>query len=258
VDRAAKGRRRRRGTWCSRGLGAGYRCLVIDRLLLWDIDGTLVRAGHLGAAAFDRAVGDVTGRPIQSRPPMSGKTDPQIVREYLVLLGLPEEDDTVAQVLRRLASALAETAHQLPHTGDATPGSEAILQRMANDPKVVSSVLTGNIAPNAVVKLAAFGLDRWLDLEVGAYGSDDADRLVLVPIAMRRAAEARAARLEPDQVWVIGDTPRDLACARAAGARCLLVGTGKMPTDELITLGADVVLDDLSDTETVAKVLTGI
>jgi phosphoglycolate phosphatase len=230
---------------------------VIDRLLLWDIDGTLVRAGHLGAASFDQAVSDVTGQPITSRPLMSGKTDPQIVREYLADLGLPAPEDTMAQILRRLASALAETAHRLPETGSATPGAAAILQRMASDPSVLSSVLTGNIAPNAVVKLAAWDLDRWLDLEVGAYGSDDADRLVLVPIAMRRAAEARGARLQPDQVWVIGDTPRDLACAQAAGAHCLLVGTGKMPTDELATLGADVVLDDLSDTDQVAKILTG-
>ncbi|MCL2394209.1 MAG: HAD hydrolase-like protein, partial [Acidimicrobiaceae bacterium] len=79
----------------------------------------------------------------------------------------------------------------------------------------------------------------------------------LVPIAMRRAAELRDARCRPDQVWVIGDTPRDLACARAAGARCLLVGTGKTPADQLATLGADAVLDDLSDTDTVAKILTG-
>jgi phosphoglycolate phosphatase len=217
---------------------------VIDRLLLWDIDGTLVRAGHLSAAS--------------RRPVMSGKTDPQIVREYLDILEVREEDDTVARILLRLETALGEVASRLPETGEATPGSEAILHRMADDSGVLSSVLTGNIARNAATKLAAFGLDRWLDLETGAYGSDHADRLMLVPIAMSRAAELRDARCGPEQVWVIGDTPRDLACARAAGVHCLLVGTGKMPADELATLGADAVLDDLSDTDTVAKILTGL
>jgi phosphoglycolate phosphatase len=231
---------------------------VIDRLLLWDIDGTLVRAGHLSAAAFDRAVADVTGYQVTERPVMSGKTDPQIVREYLAILEVGEGEDTVAQILLRLETALSEFAPRLPETGEATPGSEAILRRMANDSRVLSSVLTGNIAANAVTKLAAFGLDQWLDLDTGAYGSDDADRLLLVPIAMRRAAQLREARCRPDQIWVIGDTPRDLACARAAGANCMLVGTGKMPADQLATLGADAVLDDLSDTDTVEKILTGL
>ena len=230
---------------------------MIDRLLLWDIDGTLVRAGHLSAAAFDRAVAEVTGAEVTGRPVMSGKTDPQIVREYLAILGVHEGEDTVERILLRLETTLAEFAPRLPETGEATPGAAAILRRMADDSNVLSSVLTGNIAANAATKLAAFGLDRWLDLEAGAYGSDHADRTMLVPIAMRRAAELRNARCRADQVWVIGDTPRDLACARAAGVHCMLVGTGKTPADELATLGADAVLDDLSDTEAVAKILTG-
>jgi phosphoglycolate phosphatase-like HAD superfamily hydrolase len=230
---------------------------VIRRLLLWDIDGTLIRAGMLGAEVFDRAIRDVVGIEPATRPRMSGKTDPQIVREYLDLLGIAEAEDTVPDVLERLAFHLASSAHELPLSGAACPGAATVLQRMANDPAVISTALTGNIAPNAVVKLTAFDLARWLDLAVGAYGSDDADRLVLVPIAMRRAAELRQARLEPDQVWVIGDTPRDLACARAAGVHCLLVGTGRTPADELVKYGPDAVLDDLSDTETVVKLLAG-
>jgi phosphoglycolate phosphatase-like HAD superfamily hydrolase len=105
--------------------------------------------------------------------------------------------------------------------------------------------------------VAAFGLDRWLDVSVGAYGSDEHDRDLLVPIAMARVEAERGVRVDAGDVWVIGDTPRDLQCARAAGVRCLLVGTGRYTVAELEELGADVVLADLSDTELVVKLLKG-
>jgi phosphoglycolate phosphatase len=230
--------------------------VVRRRLLLWDIDGTLVRAGSLGAAVFDQAVTDVTGRVPANRPRMSGKTDPQIVREYLDDLGLPEDPDTVAAILRLLASHLEARSGELRVTGSVCPGVPELLARLHADRRVVNGVLTGNIAPNAVVKLAAFGLEGWLDLAVGAYGSDDPDRLALVPIAMGRVAETHLLRLQPEDVWVIGDTPRDLACARAAGAHCLLVATGRFSLDELGPLGADATLADLADVDAVIKLLT--
>ncbi len=94
-------------------------------------------------------------------------------------------------------------------------------------------MLTGNIAPNAVVKLAAFGLEKWLDLEAGAYGSDHEDRRDLVPIALERLASLRGVRLTPEETWVIGDTPRDFECAEAGGAHSLLVATGGYGLEEL-------------------------
>jgi phosphoglycolate phosphatase len=123
--------------------------------------------------------------------------------------------------------------------------------------RVLQSVLTGNIAPNAVVKLAAFGLPKWLDLEIGAYGSDHADRTELVPVALERARRLRGVSLAPADVWVVGDTANDLACARAAGARCLLVGTGRVPVNELAQLGPDAVAADLSHVEAVVELLAG-
>lgn len=234
-------------------------CAVVRRLVLWDIDGTLLRAGVAGSAVFDQAIADVVGRPVDDTVAvaMSGKTDPQIVREYLRLLGEPETDDTILAVLRRLEQGLAAIADQLSANGRVCPGVVDVLGRLDADDRVVSSVLTGNIAPNAVIKLRAFDLDRWLDLSVGAYGSDHHQRNELVPVAMGRLASERETRLDPGDVWVIGDTPLDLACARAAGARCLLVATGRTGLDELGTLGADAVLGDLSDTDAVVKLLTG-
>jgi phosphoglycolate phosphatase-like HAD superfamily hydrolase len=232
---------------------------VIRRVLLWDVDGTLVRAGELGAAVFDRALEEALGRPPDVRVRMSGKTDPQIVREYLVAMGIEERerDEKVAAVLRRVEHHLAAAAGRLAAEGMALAGVPTLLETLAADRRIVSTVLTGNIAPNAVVKLAAFGLDRWLDLEVGAYGSDDPDRRMLVPVALGRIAEQRGARVDPDDVWVIGDTPLDLACAQAAGAHSLLVATGRSSAAELARLGADAVLDDLRDTAAVVKLLTG-
>ncbi|HUJ67451.1 MAG TPA: haloacid dehalogenase-like hydrolase [Acidimicrobiales bacterium] len=232
---------------------------MIRRLLLWDVDGTLVRAGDLGAAVFDLALEQVLGVRPEQRVRMSGKTDPQIVTEYLYQMGVEETPDRMEAVLRGIEAELAaaEAAGELAATGRALPGVAAVLEALAADDRVLSTLVTGNVAPNALVKVAAFGLDQWLDLEVGAYGSDHADRNLLVPIATERLRAARGVVLGPSDVWVIGDTPRDLDCARAAGTRCLLVGTGRYSAAELEPLGADAVLEDLLDVPAVIKLLTG-
>jgi phosphoglycolate phosphatase-like HAD superfamily hydrolase len=225
-------------------------------LLLWDIDGTLIRGGPLGRAVFDQAIETVVGRAPEAEIVMSGKTDPAIVAEHLGNMDIVAEPELVAAVLRSLEEHLGDRADELAAQGTVCAGIEALLARLSADERLINGVVTGNIVPNARVKLAAFGLDRWLDFDCSAYGSDNADRNALVPVAMARVAARHGADLEPDSVWVIGDTPRDLACARAAGVHCLLVGTGRIPVTELGTLGADVVLADLSDTEAVTKLLT--
>ena len=229
--------------------------MPVRRLLLFDIDGTLVKAGEVGGAVFDRAIEAVLGEVPAQRVSMSGKTDPQIVREYLALL---DRDDPahLPAVLEHLEAELAAASQQLARDGNPCTGAPELLEALAGDGRLHLSVLTGNIAPNAVVKLAAFGLDKWLDLETGAYGSDHEDRQQLVPVALERLAAMRGVRLSPGQTWVIGDTPRDYECARAGGAHCLLVATGRFTRDELAGLGADVVLADLAATEAVVGLLT--
>lgn len=226
-----------------------------QRLLLFDIDGTLVRAGPLGAAVFDRALESVLGELPVERVRMSGKTDPQIVREYLVLMGTDDPSHLPA-VLERLEAELAQAADQLAADGEACPGAAELLAALATDDRLHLSVLTGNIAPNAVVKLSAFGLDKWLDLETGAYGSDHEDRAALVPIALDRLACLRGTPLSAEQVWVIGDTPRDFECARAGGAHSLLVATGRYSVAELEGLGADAVVADLTETSSLVDLLS--
>lgn len=229
--------------------------------MLWDVDGTLIHAGSAGRDVFEAAVGHVLGEAI---PPdvlpkvvMSGKTDPQIAAEVLVLAGVASADldHHLPPVLARLQAEAAAAEARIRSEGRVLPGVEALLKRLAADPGVVQTVLTGNLEANAALKLAAFGLDRWIDLEVGAFGSDHADRRALVPIALERVGQRRGRTFTPDRTWVIGDTPRDLDCARAAGARCLLVATGRFRAGDLHGLGADAVVDDLTDTERVVSLL---
>lgn len=227
-----------------------------ERLVLWDIDGTLLRTGDLGALVFDRALEGVLGRPPATRIAMSGKTDPQIVGEYLALMDV-DDPSTLPAILERLETELAAIERELAATGAPCPGVTRLLARLDAMPWVAQSVLTGNIAPNALVKLRAVGLDHWLDLEVGAYGSDHEDRRELVPIALDRQRSLRGRKVEPNEVWVVGDTPNDLACARAGGARCLLVATGRYAADELAALEPDAVVADCTDTEALAAVLGG-
>ena len=226
--------------------------------MLWDVDGTLLRTNGIAQRAFDVAAEHVLGRhPGEHAVRMSGKTDPLIALEILAFAGLPDEEARrlLPDVVGRLEAELAEAKDLVREQGRVLPGVEEVLTALHRDPAVVLSVLTGNTASNAAVKLQAFGLERWLDVEVGAFGSDDHDREQLVPVALDRVRRLRGRDLAPEQVWVVGDTPRDLACARAGGARCLLVGTGRFELAELEGLGADLVVPDLTDTEAVVALL---
>ena len=145
---------------------------MIRRLLLFDVDGTLVRTGEVGASVFDAALQAVVGRPPAARIRMSGKTDPQIVAEYLAQMGIDGGPDLVAAVLDVAAQELAAAAARGDVAAGVTvlPGVETLLAVLAGDPGVASTLVTGNIAPNAVIKVGAYGLERWLDLSIGAYG----------------------------------------------------------------------------------------
>ena len=217
-------------------------------MILWDIDGTLLSGGAVAREAFGDAVTQVTG--VNARDhgvSMSGKTDPQIALEIMERVGIAHGD-------ARTALPAAQSA-RLSDEGRVHPGVRSLLERLAREPSVLQSVLTGNLKANARVKLASFGLERLVDLEVGAFGSDHHDRTQLIPIALQRVEVVTGRRLTPDQVWVIGDTPRDLDAARAVGAHCLLVATGRFTMDELTGLGADAVLSDLRDEDRVLGIL---
>jgi phosphoglycolate phosphatase-like HAD superfamily hydrolase len=225
------------------------------RLILWDIDGTLVRSGLVGSDVFGQAVEQVLGTRPQTQVILSGKTDRQIVEEYLALQG-SEDPAHIPAVLYRLEQEFARQVGRIAAEGSPCLGGEAALRSLSALAGVEQTVLTGNIAPNALLKLAAFGLDRYLDLEVGAYGIEHSDRRRLLPLAWKHQRELRGVDYDPDETWIVGDTPRDLECAGAGDAHCLLVATGRHDFAELEALGPDIALKDLSDTGLVVDVLT--
>ena len=231
----------------------------MHRLVLWDIDGTLVSCGRWGRLALERGAAEAAGLDDVPHVEMSGKTDPQIVGEILALAGAAPDatERLVPEALVVAERRLAQWAPEIAEEGFVQPGVEKLLERLDDIDGVRQSLVTGNVVRNAEVKLGVFGLDRFIDFAAGAYGSDHAERDRLVPIALGRMAELRGERFAPDEAWIIGDTVHDLRCARAAGSRCILVGTGKEGYASVRDLEADRVFEDLADTDSVLELLLG-
>lgn len=226
------------------------------RLILWDIDGTLITSRGVGRRVMEEAAAAVAGITEVPSIVMSGKTDPQILREIFRAAELADDhiDAILPEAIAAAETALATAEADLRAHGSVLPGVHELLERLDATAGVRQTLLTGNLTANAAVKVGAFDLTHLFDAEIGAYGSDHADRLELVPIALERAQRFRGETYEPDEVWVIGDTPNDLACARAGGVRCLLVGTGGQ--EGLEALGPDAYLDDLGDVDRAVTILT--
>jgi len=188
---------------------------------------------------------------------MSGKTDPQIVTEILTAAGIPKAEiaDLLPRALSEAELTLANSEETIKREGRVHLGVRELVAALAGIGAVRQTLVTGNVAANAMLKVGAFGLGDFIDFEVGAYGSDDPDRNCLVPICLERISDLRGEVYALKRVWVIGDTPNDLKCARAAGVRCLLVGTGRLGFDSVRDLGADAQVENLADTDSVLNIL---
>jgi phosphoglycolate phosphatase len=212
--------------------------------VLWDIDGTLVHSGGVAAGAFLDAVAEVTGlRPTSERRDYGGRLDPEIAEMLLMAVGAKMTH--IADVLEALQRRVAERLDELQAQTSTYPGVDALVAKLAGA-GVRQTVVTGNLATIARHKLEAGGLIPPIELDFGGFGDSAPNRAAVARVALDRLS---AAGWKPDlaQVWVVGDTPRDLACARAIGVRCALVATGRTTVEELTGLGADIVLPDLSD-----------
>ena len=207
-------------------------------LVLWDVDGTLVRTAGHGRYAFEEAFEAVVGR----------------VAEPVDYAGRAGEHEHLPRVLEELAGALELRKERMREEGYAYPGVAEVLEELHGRDDVIQSLLTGNIQPNAVIKTSAFGLDRWLDFEVGAYGSDPhEERSDLVAVARSRAAAKYA---EPTGAVLVGDTPLDVRAAHEAGARAVAVATGFADPETLRASGPDAYLEDFADTAAAVAAIT--
>ena len=227
----------------------------MKRLLLFDIDGTLVRGGP-AKKVFERALAAVFGTagPINGHD-FSGKTDPQIARELLGAAGLG--DDEIDAGLPALWEAyLAGLRDSLPATPmTVIPGVNEVLEHLGGMSDVALGLLTGNIAEGARLKLASVGLTRYFP--VGGFGSDSEVREDLPTVALERASVEWGVTFHPRTVVVIGDTPRDVACGKHVGARTVAVATGRFDVTALEGVGADHVLKDMTDLAGTTDALLG-
>ncbi len=220
------------------------------KVVLFDIDGTLVTTGGAARAAFTRALSEAAGRPI--RPDgysFSGRTDPQIARDLLLANGL-EGAALEAAVPESIRLYLHYFADELPRTpgGRMLPGVRELLQALAARPDTRTALLTGNVEAGARLKLGHFDLTGFFEFALSCFGSDDADRYRLPALALARARSVLGAGLSGRQLVVVGDSEHDVLCGRFVGARSVAVGTGWTPYATLQALGPDVLLEDLSDT----------
>lgn len=226
------------------------------RLVLFDIDGTLVSTHGAGSRAVRRALLEVYGEtgPIDSYD-FHGRTDPQIVRELLRLAGL--DDAAIDGRMDDLWSAYLEgLEHELdkPDANAHTlPGVVEVLDALHETGDDLVALLTGNIERGARIKLSAVGL--WDRFDFGAYGSDHERRDRLPAVAQRRARERSGLEFHGRDIVIIGDTPFDVTCGRELGVWTVAVATGKHTSRELAEAGADVVFEDLSDTTAVVAAI---
>jgi phosphoglycolate phosphatase len=225
------------------------------RLVLFDIDGTLLSGGRAARTVFAAALTEVFGTcgDVDTFA-FEGKLDPVIVRDLLVSAGVPEETvlrrrpEALALYLDRLEAALALERPVLK------PGVAAVLDGVARSGAAVPALLTGNVERGARIKLSAVGL--WERFAFGAFGDEAPRREDLGPIALEKACRLGFRFAGADCV-VVGDAPQDVACALALGARIVAVATGKTPAGRLAEAGAHVVLPDLSDTSRALEAILG-
>lgn len=228
----------------------------MPKLVLFDIDGTLVLTGGAGVRAMMRACDELVGSSDALHGvAVAGRTDWIILSDALERMGRDLDGELFAALRDRYVTHLREEIKVPGHGVKAVmPGIQALLDDLQARDGVYLGLLTGNFEAGARIKLEYF--DLWRYFQCGAFGDDAADRNALVPFAVSRARECGVPELAQRDILVVGDTPHDIACARAAGATPVAVATGMFTTEQLRESGADIVFRDLSDTTAFTSLLT--
>ncbi len=212
-------------------------------------------------AAYAEAFGAIAGRPLIQLPQTAGRSESEIFFDALALNGVDMGTEGPAEGLldpfsAELAAALQARSEDLAGQGQALPGAAEALAAVAKLDGVVQSVLTGNSRPTAVLKLHAFGLDGFVDFDIGGYGSEAYPKGTLLRVARQRAADKHGVTFGEDATVYVADSSRDVDAARIGGARSLAVASGRASAAELRDAGADAVLPDLADTAALVTLIT--
>ncbi|NNE19175.1 MAG: HAD hydrolase-like protein [Myxococcales bacterium] len=215
-------------------------------IALFDIDGTLLRAGGAGRRAVELALGEVLDELDEEvslhAVEFAGRTDPWIVRSALTQYGVDADDDLIHEVLARYIAHLPRELERADGF-EVLPGVLALLAELSDREDLVLGLGTGNTEPAAYAKLARGGLDSFFGF--GGFGSDHSERPEVLRTALHRGLERTGAQMKDARVVVVGDTPHDVAAARAIGAHCVAVSTGRYEASTLQAAGASVVVSDL-------------
>jgi phosphoglycolate phosphatase-like HAD superfamily hydrolase len=222
------------------------------RLVLFDIDGTLLNSGGLGRASMQRALGMIFGSPGNPSYRYDGKTDKQIVRDVMRMEGHSDEhiDSRMETLLDTYLAGLRTGAESGKFNVRPLDGVPEILDALEKRDDVVLGLLTGNVEPGARIKLQLAGIDPDR-FRVNAFGSDHEHRPELPAIAQRRAGEQLGLDLAGDRLVVIGDTPADIECGRSLGAKAIAVASGHYTVEQLQSHKPYAVFPSLKNTEQV-------
>jgi phosphoglycolate phosphatase-like HAD superfamily hydrolase len=224
-----------------------------ESLVLWDIDGTLIDTAKAGERALLRLMRDSYERDFGEQLPvaLAGRTDSSIIADLMRHLELEADPQVALAMQKTYLTLLAQT---LP-TGKARlhPGIREAVEAIHTHPEIHQALLTGNLREGSRLKLTH--LDLWRYFEFGAFADDSSVRNELGPFALKRAKETLGIDFPPERVWIIGDTPHDIACGKAIGAQTIGVATGSFSVAELKAHHPTHVFADLSDTRELLRVI---
>jgi phosphoglycolate phosphatase len=231
---------------------------TVRRLVLWNVDHTLVDVGRVTRDAYAETFHRITGRPLVRLAPTAGRTESEIIFDTLAFNDIMTEDHHLPEFMKALAEAFAARRANVRDTGRVLPGAREALAAVGRMPGVVQSVLTGSIKPNAIIKLTELGLDKYVDFEVGGYGSEVFSRAALIELARgnatRKYVEKKLGEMAAEPTTVlVADSERDVSAARIAEVAIIAVATGTSTVAELRSAGANVVLPTLDDTNGVLR-----
>lgn len=218
------------------------------KFILFDIDQTLLHTGGAGLRALSRAFREVFALPGDGdlQLDLAGATDHGLFEDFLAQRGEAETPGLRERFFSIYTEHLRGELHNGAEDGQVLPGVESLLTLLRGRNEHLLGLLTGNTRQGAEIKLESFGLDGHFEFDIGAYGDDHADRNRLGPVALERAAN-RGHTFEPDRVVIIGDTPRDIRCARHLGAAAVAVATGGFSAAELSAHNPDLLLTSLEE-----------